>query len=338
MASRPFARHWCFTYNNPAHSELDLVDLLEASECTYAVFQLEVGEQGTPHFQGYVAYDIRRTLTTMKAVLHHTVHWEIARGTPAQNRTYCTKPDGRIGEFCEIGLFPEKEQGKRTDLLALHSALKDGLGQREYRDEFFDLFVRYPNLVQNYSIAGIEPRDEKNDFSSWLIVGPPGTGKSRLAFELAKRLGGGTYRHTATKWFDGYRGERTIIFDDFRGSSLPFTLFKSVVDRYPFRVEFKGTSCEMAATNFIFTSNTEPDTWWKEEVTGPELDAIYRRCAKKVIHFRALNQFSLYPSYIDYARTVLVPRQINAEEVQTPIQTLVYEQEEGKALILETLL
>nr|WQA30109.1 MAG: rep protein [Cressdnaviricota sp.] len=133
-----------------------------------------------------------------------------------------------------------------------------------------------------------------------------------------------------TKWFDGYGGERTIIFDDFCGSSLPFSTFKRVVDRYPFRVELKGSTCEMVATNFIFTTNQEPSSWWSKEVV-PQPDAIFRRIGK-VVWFRSENHFSLYPDYVTYARIVLTPRGDGAPQVETPIQEILYPQ--GQAVIL----
>nr|WCR62221.1 MAG: replication associated protein [ssDNA virus sp.] len=324
-AQSPEAKHWCFTYNNPTMYPDEMIEELEDLGVTYAVFQLEEGKNGTPHYQGYVAFKKKKRLTAIEHLLRGAGHWEISLGSPTQNRDYCTKDDGRIGDFSEIGTLPAG-QGSRTDLVGLHSALKDGLTQADYANEYFSKFIQYPNLVQNYVVSTIEARDPSKPFSSWLLIGPAGTGKSRLARELGRRIGNGLlFRHSLGKWFDGYRGERTVLLDDFCGSSLSFTQFKCLLDRYPFRVELKGTSCEMAATNFIITTNDDPKTWWQESVTGQHgHSAIFRRLGK-ILFFVAENQFRVYNSYAQYARDELTPRRDGEIfYVPTPIQEVVY--------------
>nr|UIW13726.1 MAG: replicase [ssDNA virus sp.] len=300
------ARNWCFTLNNPTIDELTLANILE--DTTYTIFQLETGENGTPHFQGFVVFPQKKRLTQLRALVKGA-HWEIARGTPAQNRDYCSKPDGQVGMPVELGNFSEvKTKGQRTDLKALHSSLKSGLDNLAYRDEFFEQFLRYPNLVQNYKLAGIQARDKTTVPRCFLLIGAPGTGKSRFAEVLADGMHPGrVYRKFPGKWFDGYTGERVIIFDDFRGSSLSFTGFKLLVDRYPFRVELKGTTCEMAASDFVITTNIDPKNWWAEEVTGPELSAIFRRITK-ILWFGKENSFKIFDHYSDYDRVVNTPR------------------------------
>lgn len=310
-----------------------MADEIHNLEVDYAIYQLEEGENGTPHYQGYLILSTKKALSHMRNAFAGEAHWEIARGTPSQNRTYCSK-EPRIGDVCEIGVFPENAgQGARPDLKALHEALKAGLNNVAYRDEFFGQFLRYPKLIENYELAGLTPRNEEEDFQSFLLIGPAGFGKSRFARVLARRLNGGSpgYVHNATKWFDGYRGERAIIFDDFRGSSLPFTLFKRVCDRYPFLVEIKGSHGQLGANRFIFTTNTEPTTWWKEEVTHAENGAIFRRLGK-VLWFREINSFSFFPDYRSYSLAALVPRRDGENYVETPLCTLRFDETDEEVI------
>ena len=322
---RAEARSWCFTLNNPKITADELVALLEPLEVRYLVFQLEVGDSGTPHFQGYVVFKNKKRLSPLtKAILPSSAHWSVAKAGATKNRDYCTKPP-RIGEFREFGEFPEKQQGARSDLVEVQSALKAGLTNKDYCDGHFDLFVRYPNLVSNYNIAQIEPREDGCEIACMLIIGPPGTGKSRAASHIASRLGfGEPYRHDTGKWFDGYRGERLIILDDFRGSCLSFTDFKRLVDRYALRVQVKGSTCPMAATHFIITSTVEPTAWWKEEVTGgvDNETAITRRITE-VVYFPENGRFCQFDSYSAYARRILTP--LRDGETYHPPQTSEYD-------------
>lgn len=296
--NRPQGKNWCFTLNNPDIDDLEVADAI--GTCNYAVWQLEEGENGTPHYQGYCMFPSRLRLSQVREYLP-LAHWEVAKGTPKQNREYCTK-EPRIAPFSEIGIFPETAQGKRSDLTELHSALKNGLRRADYANQFFHLFVRYPKLVENYELSQIKPRTGEEETQCWLFIGKRSeTGKSRLARGLAEHLFGklGVFRKFPGKWWDGYRGESAVLLDDFRGSSLSFTDFKLCVDRYPLRMEVKGLVSDLAATHFFITSNFEPTDWWQKEVTGEDLSPIFRRITK-VFYMPLPGKVSVFPSYEAY--------------------------------------
>ena len=120
MSIRSKARNWCFTLNNPTIDETQIAEALqEAGSLVYAIYQLEQGENGTVHFQGYVMFQDQEYLQpTLKNCLP-TAHWEVAKGTPMQNKIYCSKPETRLTPPCELGIFPETSQGRRTDLEGL---------------------------------------------------------------------------------------------------------------------------------------------------------------------------------------------------------------------------
>ena len=60
----------------------------------------EVGQEGTPHLQGYVIMEKKTTLVEMKK-LFPRAHLEVAKGSPEQNKIYCSKD----GKFQEFGVF-----------------------------------------------------------------------------------------------------------------------------------------------------------------------------------------------------------------------------------------
>ena len=64
--------------------------------------------------------------------------------------------------------------------------------------------------------------------------------------------------------------EETVIFDDFKGSSMRLHDFQLIVDRYPVKVETKGSTVELSATRLVFTSNKHPSEWYSGDA-DPEV-------------------------------------------------------------------
>lgn len=82
------ARGWCFTLNNYGENEVDTItqQLLGAEW----VIGREVGENGTPHLQGYIYYKNARSFEHIKKLIPKG-HIEKAKGNKRQNYDYCTK-------------------------------------------------------------------------------------------------------------------------------------------------------------------------------------------------------------------------------------------------------
>lgn len=98
------ARHWCYTHfdllNEPKWVE---------NEMSYMVYQREKAPTtGTEHFQGYVCFKKKRTLGWIKNNIDSTAHWAKCKGTPEQNKEYCTKDDTRVDGTSpvEYGFLP----------------------------------------------------------------------------------------------------------------------------------------------------------------------------------------------------------------------------------------
>jgi len=143
---------WCFTLNNYTDAEYRrIIEWGAGSQCEYLVVGRERGASGTPHLQGYVVLDVRKRMQQVKEALGNRVHLELARGTAAQNREYCTKEN----DFSECGTLPVVSQGKRTDLDRFKSWVLDYVAdngrrpsEREIALEHSSLWLRYqPRLM-----------------------------------------------------------------------------------------------------------------------------------------------------------------------------------------------
>lgn len=103
--------------------------------------------------------------------------------------------------------------------------------------------------------------------------GPTGTGKSRRAWDEA---GMDAYaKDPRTKFWCGYQGQQHVVLDEFRGG-IDIAHLLRWLDRYPVRVEIKGSSRPLAAIKFWITSNLNPDDWYKE-TDYETMEALKRR-------------------------------------------------------------
>jgi len=85
------SKYWCFTWNN--YGEDALSKLSNKFVGLSWIAGEEVGEEGTPHLQGYVECD--KLIRPMEYFsLPKEIHWEKRKGNQAQNVAYCSK-DGK---------------------------------------------------------------------------------------------------------------------------------------------------------------------------------------------------------------------------------------------------
>lgn len=77
-----------------------------------------------------------------------------------------------------------------------------------------------------------------------------------------------------SKFWCGYSGQANVIFDEFRGG-IDVSHILRWTDRYPVRVEIKGSSVPLLAERIWFTSNVDPREWYPE--IDPETKAALMR-------------------------------------------------------------
>ena len=139
----PYAKYWVVVWNNPSLNGDEWVKVLEHSpDIELAVFQKEVGENGTPHFQGYIEMKKRCFHTAVRsAVGGYGMRVENAKARRKKNFAYCTKDDTRVaGPWyinCSAADAGRSTQGKRTDLDAFAMVcLEEGGVTERVAEEF----------------------------------------------------------------------------------------------------------------------------------------------------------------------------------------------------------
>lgn len=93
------------------------------------------------------------------------------------------------------------------------------------------------------------------------LTGLQGTEKSSMAAEVAELVTqDSVYYKSEGKWWDYYENQDTVIWDDFRGCDYKLSELLKLLDRYPYKVEFKGGMVEFNSKCVIITSNKD----WKD--------------------------------------------------------------------------
>jgi len=238
--------------NNFTDEELKRLELAgETNKVSYVVFAKEIGENGTPHLQGYVELHQRKTLNGLKLLLDlERLHVEVAKGNWKQNLEYCSKqnPPKIFGE--------PMQQGKRSDLEEMKQAIQTGLSLKDISNEYFGNYIRYHRGLTQYYILNTD-NQEYAPPQVKVYWGKPGTGKSKKAHEEED-----IWTWPGKEWFDGYYGQKTALFDDFDGTDFSYRLLLRILDRYPINVPTKGSFVAWRPTLIILTSNIHPKSWY----------------------------------------------------------------------------
>jgi len=299
-------RRIVFTINNWTAQEY--ADICKWTP-TWLVVGKEVGEEGTPHLQGAAILGKQMTMSGLKKIPGMTrAHIEPMMGTPESNFNYCTKQD--VAAFSS-GKMPEP--GKRNDLAECYNDLRNGATMRDLALYHGVSVIKYAKGLTVTRSLLVEPRNEPPKVI-W-IYGPTGVGKTRVSAEFANENFNGDFWLSAgdLKWFDGYDGQHVAILDDFRGKHCSFPFLLRLLDRYPFRVPFKGGFVEWIPKIIFITCPYSPEDLF--EVRGkhlPEdLNQLKRRITK-VIYWKD-NGFSL-TSVKKILTDLIIPKVINLED------------------------
>jgi len=92
------SKHWCFTLNNYTVEQIEKVDQYLNWECNKWIYGFEVGENGTPHLQGYMILNTKKRMTQIKNETGlNGIHLEITRNKRT-SPSYCAKDGNYVQE------------------------------------------------------------------------------------------------------------------------------------------------------------------------------------------------------------------------------------------------
>lgn len=282
--------NWCFTLNNPTLDEESELQVTK-EEISYVVYGHEKGDSGTPHLQGYLELTRKMSLKQVRTLLNVArIHLENRKGTQEQAISYCKKEGGDVyerGQPKSVGR--PKAAAIKNKILPYVPDIKKSLGEfASHPDASFHLLKHAKEFL---ALSESPRKRDTKPKVSW-FWGPTGTGKTLRAFKEAEEQGLEPYvKSGSAKWFDGYDGHSFVIFDDFRDSHIEFGYLLRLLDRYPMRVELKGSSRQWKATRIIVTSPVPPEECFKTMQATDKYDKIAQllRRIDEVVHVDKLD-------------------------------------------------
>lgn len=266
------SKRWAWTVNNPG----DWTPVWQPAKMDYMVWQREVGEQGTEHIQGYFRLIARSRLETAKRLLTETAHLEVAKGTEAQNKEYCSKETTRKEgtEFTECGTFEADagKQGKRTDLEGAVAKIQAGVPLATIIQEDPGV-VRYINQMQQARQVLRPAPPTERDVHTVVLWGASGTGKSHRCWKKFPNLY--AVPHGRNPW-DLYEGQETILMDEFEPGQWTIADLNRYLDKWPCQLQCRYFNRSAAWTRVLICSNWDPTTWFLAELPAVRA-ALFRR-------------------------------------------------------------
>lgn len=290
---------WTWTLNNyTPEEEQNILESFENGTVSYVIYGKETcPSTGTPHLQGYLEVPKKLRLGGIKRISGFTrCHLAGSRGSPSENKDYCSKGEQSKQEWEEFGTSgpnyglnavvvehgrPSRGQGRRNDLESVRDSIDAGASVDELWSEHFGQMVRYEKAFKRYKHLKSK-RDPNVTPEVYVIWGPTGNGKSRFPRVMDPELF--SVPDVTLQWWDGYEDQKTILLDDFDGKDCPIARFLRYIDRYDVQVPVKGSFTPLLATRIWISSNTHPDDWFPNEALVKK-DAVRRRITK-ILHLQ----------------------------------------------------
>jgi len=208
------------------------------------------------------------TLATVKKLLGlERSHFEIMKGSLAQNEEYCSKQSS----LTQYGLCPV-EPGGRQDKNLMFKMLEDGAKPLELMQHDFGKYCRFQRGITEY--YGMKKPVRTEPLKVFVCYGAPGCGKTKWAnitYPDHYRLPIGKF------WFTpSLCNANEVLIDDFK-SNLSLVDLLQLTDEYPIEVERKGGHMWFCPDVIIITTNKSPYHWYEYNDRDMEREALFRR-------------------------------------------------------------
>ena len=281
MSTNIKGRNWCFTLNNPTPTEREEFRNFKLGDYfVYMIYQEEMGDNGTRHFQGYLELREQQRITWLKTHFNNNAHFELRRGTQEEAINYCKKDETRVedGQRGEFGQPKAGAGGQKRDREAAIEVLSKIQRMEMKPSEIDAATLMIPGFcsAQKLCLSNMGNGPARSDsFRIFVINGPTGVGKSYALHKIC----GGNYTSFQSGWFVNAEQLNEYLFlDEFVGGckdGMQLHELLSALDPYPQRVPIKGGFAPAVYNTVFITTNISPELWYS--AIGPNGEEIKKR-------------------------------------------------------------
>lgn len=271
-------RNWCFTLNNYNEEEFAILEEATDDEVNgvvkYIIFQEEIGEEGTPHLQGYMETKSISLRNLKNKLGLARLHLERRRGRQIDAIEYARKEETRApgGRQVEKGTMA-RARG-RQPMGSIAGSVMEGKRNREIAQEDPDGYMRHYRGIQ--ALRHALQRHRRQAPEVLIFYGTTGAGKSCEAARMFPSAYHAPWPVGGRWWWPGYENEETVILDEFR-HQIKLDVMLRLLDRHPLWVECKGDNMKMTSSRLVITTNIAPHKWYPGVEENMSIAALRRR-------------------------------------------------------------
>lgn len=265
-------RLWCFTNYDLSFDYKSIYNEVN-NDIRYIAYSNEIcPSTNRHHHQGFIYFHGKKQSVKKIAKLLGKSHCAICKGTLEQNEAYCSKSS----ELIEIGDRPA--QGERKDLTQLKDEVLNGTITAE------QIMCTNPTIYHLYgrTIDKLEDVALRQKYRTWMTMGywfygETECGKSEHIFRDFNPSTHYVFPDD-NGWWDGYKGQEIVLFDDFRGNTIAYAELLKLCDKYPKTVKRRNREpVPFLAKKIYISSSLHPAYIYTNLHKDDKLDQLYRR-------------------------------------------------------------
>ena len=262
-------RNWCVTLNNYTEAECELFCNFE---CKYIIVGKEVGEQGTPHLQGYIEMKNPKTVSALNKLLGNRCWLQPSKYSSEANINYCSKEGNEL-----VKRGTASAQGTRTDLKKITDDIMNGEVTVDDlaldRPDLYHQYARTFSKVEDLRMRKLYRTEMTEGIWYW---GATGVGKSHLAYEGFTPDTHYNWKYD-NGWQDGYVQQETVIINEFRGQ-IQYSELLTLVDKWPTELRRRAREpMPFISKKVIITSSLPPAEVYRNLSQHDDLEQLLRR-------------------------------------------------------------